>query len=144
MIPQKVRRRVAAGVVAVAATATAAAQSPLADADRVSCEQLRDLAEVKAAVQQTLTQGKAAEDTIVALAKRLAGDLQGCSKTPDSLSCLPGPRAQLTATVQKLAVQVEDLRATRKEIEQRLQEIEQKRAPILARMTHTDGCPHAR
>jgi hypothetical protein len=144
MIPEQVRRWVAAGVVAVAAAATAAAQSPSAEADRVICEQLRDLAQVKAAVQQTLSQSRAAEETIVALAKRLAGDLQGCSKTPGSPSCQPGPRSQMTATVQKLTAQVEDLQTARKEIEQRLKEIEEKRPPILARLADKGGCPHAR
>jgi hypothetical protein len=144
MIPQQVRRPVAVVLVAVAAAATAAAQNPSTEADRVICDQLRDLAHVKAAVQQTLSQSRAAEATIIALAKRLAGDLQGCSKTPDSPSCQPGPRSQMAATVQKLTAQVEDLQTARKEIEQRLQEIEARRSPILARLTDKDGCPHAR
>ena len=139
-----VRRWAAAAAVAVAAAATAASQSPSAEPDRILCAQLRDLAEVRTAVQETLSQSKTAEETIVALAQRLARDLDGCSRTPDSPTCRPDLRSQMTATIQKLTAQAEDLQTARQAIEQRLKEIEEKRPPILARLTDKDSCPHAR
>lgn len=138
------RRWAAAAVLAVAGAAAAASQGPSAEADRVICAQLGDLAEVRTAVEKTLSESTTAEETIVALARRLAGDLEGCRKTPDNASCRPGLRSQMTATIQKLTAQAEDLQAARQAIEQRLKEIEEKRSPILARLTYKDSCPHAR
>jgi hypothetical protein len=103
MIPQAKRWAMAA--VCTIAAAAAAAQGPSTEPDRAICAQLGDLAEVRTAVQKTLGESRTAEATIVALAQRLAGDLDGCRRTPDSPSCLPGLRSQMTATIQKLTAQ---------------------------------------
>jgi hypothetical protein len=140
----RAKRWATAAVFAVAAAAAAAAQSPSREPDRAICAQLGDLADVRTAVQRTLDESRTAEAAIVGLAKRLADDLDGCRRTPGSPSCLPGLRSQTTAAIQKLTAQAEDLQAARQAIEQRLKEIEEKRAPILARLTDKDSCPHAR
>lgn len=136
-------RWAAAVVCAVAAAATAASQAPTADAGRVVCDQLGDLSQVKEAVQKTLSQSKTAEETIVALAERMAGELDGCRKAPDSPSCQPGLRSQITAAVQKLTAQVEELQTARQAIEQRLREIDEQRQTLLTRLTNKDSCAHA-
>jgi thymidine phosphorylase len=139
------RSRVAAAMLVVAAAAgTAAAQSPPADADRVLCEQLGNLSEVKAAVQQTLAQGMLAEATLEALVKRMAEDLNGCSKTPESPSCQPALRSQTTSAIQKLSAQVEDLQTARQAIEGRLKEVDGKWKTFLDQLKDKDSCPHAR
>jgi DNA repair ATPase RecN len=142
MIPRR-WRSVAAAVCVVAAVATAASQTPPADADRVACEQLGNLSQVKAAVQQTLSQSKTAEATIVALAERMAGELNGCRAAPDGPSCKPDRRSQITAAVQKLTAQAEELQTARQAIEQRLKEIDEQRQALLTRLTSKDSCPHA-
>ncbi len=143
MIPQ-VTRWTMATVFAIAAAATAASQSASVDAGRVICEQLGELSQVKVAVQMTLSQSKTAEETIVALADRMASELDGCRKTPDRPSCQPGPRSQITAAVQKLTAQAEELQGARQAIELRLKEIDEKRQTLLAQLTNKDGCLDAK
>ena len=137
-------RSAAAAVLVVAVAARATAQGQPADADRVLCGQIGDLSAVKAAVQETLAQSMLAETTLEALVKRLADDLNACSKTPESQSCQPALRSQTTSAIQKLSAQVEDLQAARQAIGERLKEIDGKWTTFLDQLKDKDSCPHAR
>ena len=108
------------------------------------CDQLGDLAQVKAAMEKTLSQAQVTEDTLVALAKAESDKLDSCGKTPDSPSCQPDRRSQMTAAIQKLATQAEELQTARQAIEQRLKAIDGQRRILQAKLTTKDDCPHAR
>jgi hypothetical protein len=110
----------------------------------VLCEQLGNLSEIKAGVQQTLAQSTLAEAALEALVKRMADELDGCSKTPQSPSCQPALRSQTTSAIQKLTGQVEDLQTARQAIEQRLKEIDGQWKTFLDQLKNKDACPHAR